>query len=87
MSTSLLVIAWLILALVLALSWRTARSAWQARYWSRPPLRASSRETVEGARLSCRAICRQESPATSPREISSRSASESRNSDRRNSLG
>jgi hypothetical protein len=31
MSTPLLVITWLVLALVLALSWRTARSAWQAR--------------------------------------------------------
>jgi hypothetical protein len=31
MSTPLLVIAWLILSLALALSWRTARSAWQAR--------------------------------------------------------
>lgn len=31
MPTPLLVITWLILALVLALSWRTARSAWQAR--------------------------------------------------------
>jgi hypothetical protein len=37
-------------------------------------LRATSRDTVDGARPSRRAIMRQESPAAGPREISSRSA-------------
>jgi hypothetical protein len=51
-----------------------AASARWARYRRRPPLRASSRDTVDGARPSRRAIARQESPVATPRLISSRSA-------------
>jgi hypothetical protein len=51
-----------------------AASARWARYRERPPLRASSRDTVEGARPSRRAIARLELPAATPRLISSRSA-------------
>jgi hypothetical protein len=40
---------------------------------TRPPLLASSRDTVDGARPSRLAIARQESPAATPRLISSRS--------------
>jgi hypothetical protein len=48
-----------------------------------PPLRATSRLTVEGARASPEAIWRKDRPLTRPREISSRSASVSARSDRR----
>ena len=41
-----------------------------------PPLRVTSRDTVEGARPSRPAILRSDSPAASPREISSRSDSD-----------
>ena len=65
---------------------RTARrSAAHARYRPRPPFAATSRHTVDGARPSRRAISLTGSPAASPREISSRSASDSRNGDRRGS--
>ena len=47
----------------------------------------SSRDTVDGARLRRPAINRHESPATTPREISSRSASDSRSLDRRGTTG
>jgi hypothetical protein len=47
----------------------------------------SSRDTVDGARLRRPAISRQDSPATTPREISSRSASDSRSGDRRGTIG
>ena len=53
---------------------RHARSsASMARYLRRPRLRAISRLTVDGARPSARAICRNESPRARPREMSSRS--------------
>src|SRR5215208_1925962 len=48
-------------------------SALVARYLLRPPLRFTSRHTVEAGRPSRAAIARRESPAASPREISSRS--------------
>src|SRR5207248_8959749 len=50
-------------------------SARAARYLERPLFRAISRLTVEGARFSSAAISRTDSPSTSRREISSRSAS------------
>jgi hypothetical protein len=56
-------------------------SARQARYRSRWPAAATSRDTVDGARPRRLAITRHESPASSPREISSRSGSDSRNAD------
>src|SRR5215218_6335162 len=49
-------------------------SAFWARYLLRPPLRFTSRHTVEAQRPSRAAIVRRDSPAASPREISSRSA-------------
>src|SRR5215217_2959456 len=48
-------------------------SALVARYLLRPPLRFTSRHTVEAGRPSRAAIARRDSPAASPREISSRS--------------
>jgi hypothetical protein len=45
-------------------------------------LRTTSRDTVDGDRPNRHAISRNESPATIPREISSRSANDSRNDDR-----
>jgi hypothetical protein len=45
-------------------------------------LRITSRETVDGDRPNRHAINRSESPATIPREIYSRSASDSRSGDR-----
>jgi len=42
---------------------------------------ATSRDTVDGARPRRLAITRHESPASNPREISSRSGSDSRNAD------
>ncbi len=51
-----------------------AVSATNARYMRRPPLRASSRLIVDGARPSRRASSRQLSPVATPRLISSRSA-------------
>src|SRR5215212_7963412 len=48
-------------------------SALVARYLLRPPLRFTSLHTVEAGRPSRAAIARRESPAASPREISSRS--------------
>ena len=64
-----------------------ARSARWARYPSRPPLRASSRLTVEGARPNRDAITRSDSPAATPLEISSRSVSERWRSARRRGAG
>jgi hypothetical protein len=65
---------------------RTARrSAAHARYRSRPPFAATSRHTADGARPTVRAIARTGHPAARPREISSRSASDNRNGDRRGS--
>src|SRR5918995_81796 len=49
---------------------------------ARPPLRATSRDTVDGARASRPAMTRSDSPAARPREISSRSAVDSRSGDR-----
>ncbi len=48
-------------------------SAFAARYLTRPPLRSTSRHTVEAERPSRAAIARRDSSAASPREISSRS--------------
>src|SRR5215217_9784873 len=48
-------------------------SAFWALYLLRPPLRFTSRHTVEAQRPSRAAIVRRDSPAASPREISSRS--------------
>ena len=48
----------------------------------RPPFEATSRETVDGGRPRPTAIRRSESPARRPREISSRSALESRRVER-----
>jgi hypothetical protein len=53
-----------------AMSARWAQSRW------RPPLRASSRDTVDDARPRRTAITRQASPAATPRLISSRSAAD-----------
>jgi hypothetical protein len=50
-----------------------ACSARHPRYPTRPPLRATSRLTVDGDRPIRRAISRNDSPARTPREISSRS--------------
>ena len=62
---------------------RSARaSPRHARYSCRCPLAATSREMVEGARPRPRAIWRSNSPARSPRLISSRSATESRSGER-----
>jgi len=49
-----------------------------ARYWVRPPLAATSRDTVEVAFPSRAAIAVKDSPACTPRVISSRSASVNR---------
>jgi len=51
-----------------------ARSASAARYRFRPPFRATSRETEDGARPILWAKARHESPTASPRDSSSRSA-------------
>jgi hypothetical protein len=65
---------------------RTARrSASHARYRSRPPFAATSRHTVDAQRPIPRAIARTDRPAARPREISSRSASDSLSGDRRGS--
>jgi len=65
---------------------RTARrSAAHARYRSRPPFAATSRHTVDAQRPIPRAIARTDRPAARPREISSRSASDSLSGDRRGS--
>lgn len=50
-----------------------------------PPFAATSRHTVDGARPSWRAIPRIDSPVARPREIPSRSASDSLSGDRRGS--
>jgi len=60
----------------------TDASAVTARYPARPPLAFTSRDTVEGARPSRRPIARNDSSRASPREISSRSSTERRFSDR-----
>ena len=63
-------------------AWREARrSACSARYFALPPLAFTSRQTVDGERCSPSAIALIERPAANPREISSRSSSESRSSD------
>ncbi len=64
-----------------------ARSAAAARYRARPPLPSTSRLTVDVARPRPAAITRSDNPAASPREISSRSASDSRSSHRRFGAG
>jgi len=56
-----------------------ARCATTARYPRRPPLVLTSRDTVEGALPSRRAIERNDSFPASPLEISSRSAIDNRN--------
>jgi hypothetical protein len=62
---------------------RTARRpAAHARYRPGPPFAATSRHTVDGARPTPRAIARTDCPAARPREISSRSASDSLRTDR-----
>jgi len=53
--------------------WNAAASATNARYASRPPLRAISRDTVDDGRSIRPAIIRADKPAAIPREISSRS--------------
>jgi hypothetical protein len=60
---------------------RAACSARSARYWRGPPLRLISRLIVDGARPSRRAMHRTDSPAATPREISSRSSSDNRAGD------
>src|SRR5690606_15231709 len=57
-------------------------SAVFARYFVRPPLQPTSRLTVETDRSINLTICRSESPADNPREISSRSDRERTRSDR-----
>ena len=52
-------------------------SAVPARYRRAPPLRATSRHTVEAARPIPTAITRTDKPSARPREISSRSANDS----------
>lgn len=54
-----------------------AASAFAARYASRPPLRVISRDTEDAERPILDAIARADSPAAMPRDISSRSTSES----------
>ena len=52
---------------------RSARiSAFEARYHRRPPLRRTSRETVDGAQPMLQAMLRRDAPVDSPLEISSR---------------
>jgi hypothetical protein len=58
------------------------RSAAHARYRPAPPPAATSRHTVDGARPSPPAIPRNDWPAASPREISSRPASDNRGGER-----
>jgi hypothetical protein len=57
-------------------------AAFAARYGFAPPLRATSRLIVEGARPRAAPMARMDLPATRPREISSRSGSESASLDR-----
>jgi hypothetical protein len=64
-----------------------SKSASDARYRSRPPWRAISRLTVEGALSMVAAILRIEQFAAIPREISSRSPSCNTNDARRRSAG
>src|SRR5678809_630899 len=54
---------------------RARHLAAAARYLVRPWLRATSRDTVDGARLNRRAMARSDSSALSPLEISSHSTS------------
>jgi transposase len=61
---------------------RKAFSAWHARYFSGPPLRAISLDIVEAARPSSSLILRRLLQLASPREIISRSSSD-RQPDRR----
>src|SRR5665213_567048 len=62
-------------------------SASDARYLFRPPLRAISRLTVEGALPIMIAICRIDALAAMPREISSRSARLSARRERQRAAG
>ena len=62
-------------------------SARHARYVSRCPFQATSREIVEAALPSRAAIYRSESPAINPRESSSRSARDNRRGDRARARG
>src|SRR5580700_2991319 len=62
-------------------------SASLARYCTRPPWRATSRFTVELARLRCWAMTRMEQPLAIPREMSSRSANVSARPERRRTGG
>ncbi len=64
-----------------------ARSARCARYRRRPPLRATSRLSVDGARPNRRARTRSDSPAATPREISSRSTRDKCRTDRCRTAG
>jgi hypothetical protein len=66
---------------------QAASSAASARYASRPPCRAISRLTVEGARFSAAAIVRIDRPAAIPRETSSRSMRLSVRGARRRGVG
>jgi hypothetical protein len=59
-----------------------ARSAVHDRYRFGPPFAATSRTIVDDDRPSRRAIARNDSPLTKPREISSRSTNDNRNADR-----
>ena len=64
-----------------------ARSARCARYRLRSPLPATSRLLVDTARPSRLAMVRSESPAATPREISSRSVNDKSRSERRRRAG
>jgi hypothetical protein len=63
------------------------RSAGNARYFARPPLAFTSRQTVDADRPIPQAIVRNARPAANPREISSRSANDNRSSQRSRGLG
>ncbi len=64
-----------------------ARSAPSARWRPRPPLRVTSRHTVDAARPRRPAIDRNHSPAATPREISSRSVNAKHRLERRRGTG
>ena len=64
-----------------------ARSALAARYCSRPPLRFTSRDTVEVGRPNRSAINANDSSRTKPREISSRSSNDKCFEDRHGQTG
>ena len=66
---------------------QASSSARLARYAGGPPCRATSRLTVDTGRCKHLAISRSDEPEASPREISSRSRSESARSARRRTAG